>query len=328
MGRPGRAGSGAGSCRVHGGGTPTALEADDLRRILREVKAVLPLANDCEITVEGRLSNFGPDKMEACFDGGANRFSLGVQSFNTAIRQSMGRVSTREELIAQLERLMSYNQAAVIVDLIYGFPRQTMELWLEDIAVAQSLYLDGADCYQLNVYRQTPLGKAIEAGKMPAGADIPMQSAMFAAGVAAMQNAFYRRLSVSHWARTSRERNLYNLYVKGRAHCLAFLDRERVEPSGDISTSTGLITGRGRNRFTPDTSPWPCWPDPRRTPGFSGPLPRAWSRAGLICPVWKRNTACRWPASGNPCSTSGAGRDWWKEEARSWRSRWPGSSGR
>lgn len=205
-----------------GGGTPTALEADDLRRILREVKAVLPLANDCEITVEGRLSNFGPDKMEACFDGGANRFSLGVQSFNTAIRQSMGRVSTREELIAQLERLMSYNQAAVIVDLIYGFPRQTMELWLEDIAVAQSLYLDGADCYQLNVYRQTPLGKAIEAGKMPAGADIPMQSAMFAAGVAAMQNAFYRRLSVSHWARTSRERNLYNLYVKGRAHCLAF----------------------------------------------------------------------------------------------------------
>lgn len=47
--------------------------------ILKEVRAV-PLANDCEITVEGRLSNFGPDKMEACFEGGANRFSLGVQS--------------------------------------------------------------------------------------------------------------------------------------------------------------------------------------------------------------------------------------------------------
>ena len=36
-----------------GGGTPTALQADDLRRILKEVRAVLPLANDCEITVEG-----------------------------------------------------------------------------------------------------------------------------------------------------------------------------------------------------------------------------------------------------------------------------------
>ena len=205
-----------------GGGTPTALQADDLRRILKEVRAVLPLANDCEITVEGRLSNFGPDKMEACFEGGANRFSLGVQSFDTEIRQAMGRVSDRDTLIRQLQLLQSYDQAAVIVDLIYGFPMQTMDRWLSDIATAQSLKLDGADCYQLNVYRNTPLAKAIESGRLPAGADVPMQSAMFAAGVKAMQKGFYRRLSISHWARTSRERNLYNLYVKGRAHCLAF----------------------------------------------------------------------------------------------------------
>lgn len=156
-----------------GGGTPTALQADDLRRILKEVRAVLPLANDCEITVEGRLSNFGPDKMEACFEGGANRFSLGVQSFDTEIRQAMGRVSDRDTLIRQLQLLQSYDQAAVIVDLIYGFPMQTMERWLADIATAQSLKLDGADCYQLNVYRNTPLAKAIESGRLPAGRTSP-----------------------------------------------------------------------------------------------------------------------------------------------------------
>ena len=129
-----------------GGGTPTALEADDIRRILNEARAVLPLANDCEITVEGRLSNFGPDKMEACFEGGANRFSFGVQSFDTDIRRAMGRVSDRETLIRQLELVQSYDQAAVIVDLIYGFPMQTMERWQEDIATAQSRRLDGAGC--------------------------------------------------------------------------------------------------------------------------------------------------------------------------------------
>lgn len=205
-----------------GGGTPTALEAEDLRRILQAVRDKLPLANDCEITVEGRLSHFGPDKIEACLEGGANRFSLGVQSFNTEIRQAMGRLAPREEAIERLQTLQAYNQAAVIVDLIYGFPMQTMERWLDDIATTHSLRLDGADCYQLNVYKHSPLGKAIEAGKLPAGADIPRQSAMFAAGVAAMEGAFYRRLSVSHWGRTPRERNLYNQYVKGRAHCLAF----------------------------------------------------------------------------------------------------------
>lgn len=205
-----------------GGGTPTELEAADLRRLLQAVRARLPLANDCEITIEGRLSHFDARKMEACLEGGANRFSLGVQSFHSDIRRSMGRLGTREEMIRGLEQLMSYDQAAVIVDLIYGFPNQTMERWLEDIAVAQSLKLDGADCYQLNVYRQTPLGKAIERGDLPPAADIPQQSAMFAAAVEAMSRAFYRRLSMSHWARTPRERNLYNLYVKGAAHCLAF----------------------------------------------------------------------------------------------------------
>ena len=66
-----------------GGGTPTALEASDIVRLIRAVKKNLPLANDCEITFEGRLSNFGPDRMEACMEGGTNRFSLGVQTFDT-----------------------------------------------------------------------------------------------------------------------------------------------------------------------------------------------------------------------------------------------------
>lgn len=86
-----------------GGGTPTALEASDIVRLIRAVKKNLPLANDCEITFEGRLSNFGPDRMEACMEGGTNRFSLGVQTFDTKIRQAVGRRSTKEELVRQLE---------------------------------------------------------------------------------------------------------------------------------------------------------------------------------------------------------------------------------
>lgn len=205
-----------------GGGTPTALEAEDLRRILREVRARLPLANDCEITVEGRLTNFDERKMEACFEGGANRFSLGVQSFNTKIRQAMGRLCPREDLLRRIETLQGYGQAAVVADLIYGFPLQDMESWLDDIATARAIGLDGADCYQLNTYRGTPLARAIDNGTLPAGADVPGRARMFAAGVEAMRAAFWRRLSISHWARTTRERNLYNQYVKGRAHCLAF----------------------------------------------------------------------------------------------------------
>ncbi len=191
-----------------GGGTPTALEASDIERVIKAVRRYLPLANDCEITYEGRLSGFGTDKMEAAlagganrfslgvqsFDtkirqavgrrsdketyegrlsgfgtdkmeaalaGGANRFSLGVQSFDTKIRQAVGRRSDKETLIRQLEKLMSYDQAAIVIDLIYGFPFQTLETWKEDLRIGRELNLDGIDCYQLRVFEKSPLYKTV-----------------------------------------------------------------------------------------------------------------------------------------------------------------------
>ncbi len=149
-----------------GGGTPTALEIEDISRILKEVRKVLPLANDCEITMEGRISNMTKEKVEAYLEGGVNRFSLGVQSFNTDLRRSMGRRSDREAIVNAINLIKSYNQAAVVLDLIYGFPNQTMDIWVDDIKMAQSMEIDGFDCYQLNVFPNTPLGKRIADGSM------------------------------------------------------------------------------------------------------------------------------------------------------------------
>lgn len=205
-----------------GGGTPTALEPGDLKRLLRAVRSSLPLANDCEITVEGRTSNLSKERIEAALEGGANRFSLGVQSFDTGIRRSMGRRSSREELAETIKLLQSYEQAVVVVDLIYGLPEQDMETWLEDLRVARSLNLDGLDCYQLGVHKDSLLAKAIASGKMAPAAESAQQGGMFAASVRDLEGAFYRRLSLSHWGRTPRERNLYNIYTKSGADCLGF----------------------------------------------------------------------------------------------------------
>lgn len=205
-----------------GGGTPTALRADDLRRILLAVHETLPLANDCEITVEGRIRNFGPEKMEACLEGGANRFSIGVQTFDTALRQSMRRMAAREEVIEGLNRLVAYDRAAVVIDLIYGFPGQTMDMWEDDLNTLLALGIDGADLYQLKTLPETPLARAVEKGRLPVPADRPDRARMYARGVAVMAAAMYRHLTVNHWGRTSRERNLYNHMVKGPADCLAF----------------------------------------------------------------------------------------------------------
>lgn len=205
-----------------GGGTPTALEAADLGRVVRAVREALPLANDCEVTVEGRIHNFGPEKMEACLDAGANRFSIGVQTFDTGLRRSMGRIADREEILGSLRRLIAYGQAAVVIDLIYGFPGQDMALWQRDLETVMELELDGVDLYQLNTFTNTPLHRAVEKGELPRPADTSVQGRMYAEGSRVLDEARWRRLSSSHWGRTSRERNIYNHMVKGPAYCLGF----------------------------------------------------------------------------------------------------------
>ena len=147
-----------------GGGTPTAFSPDDIRLVMGAVKKYLPLANDCEITLEGRIHNFSDAKMDAAIESGVNRFSLGVQTFNTQIRQSVMRVDDRDTIIRRLDKLCSYNNASVVCDMIYGFPGQTMEVWEDDLKTAASLHLDGVDCYQLNVFEKSPLARYIANG--------------------------------------------------------------------------------------------------------------------------------------------------------------------
>ena len=205
-----------------GGGTPTVLRPRDIARLLETLRTNLPLANDCEITVEGRIHNMSGAMIEACLKGGANRFSIGVQSFDTDIRRSIGRFSSKEEVCRSLEALAAYNQAAIIIDLIYGLPGQTMQHWEQDIAVFLDLPLDGVDLYQLNIFPGSALAKGIEGGRLSAAATLAEQGGFFARGVNLMQNARCRRLSMSHWGRTSRERNLYNPMPKSRVDCLHY----------------------------------------------------------------------------------------------------------
>lgn len=205
-----------------GGGTPTALRARELGRLLTALRSTLPLANDCEITVEGRVHHFGPDKIEACLEAGANRFSIGVQTFDTTLRQRLGRIADQEAVRRRLEQLAAYNQAAVIIDLIYGLPGQTPKDWEEDIRIFLDLPLDGVDLYQLNIFPGSALARAVAEGRVPATAPLAEQGVFFERGLALMRGARCRRLSLSHWGRTARERNLYNPLVKRRADCLHY----------------------------------------------------------------------------------------------------------
>ncbi|HFD6316426.1 TPA: heme anaerobic degradation radical SAM methyltransferase ChuW/HutW [Yersinia enterocolitica] len=203
-----------------GGGTPSALSAQQLHSIISQLRKSLPLAPDCEITVEGRIFNFDDERIDACLEAGANRFSVGVQTFNTRIRQRMGRKASRDEAIHFLTNLASRDRAAVVCDLMFGLPHQTPETWQEDLAIVRQLPLDGVDLYALNLLPTTTLAKSVENNRIELPT-LAQQCDFYCSGAESLAQAGWHQLSNSHWARTTRERNLYNLLIKQGADCLA-----------------------------------------------------------------------------------------------------------
>ena len=205
-----------------GGGTPTDLQAGELEKLIRTLRRELPLTDDCEITVEGRLYDFTDEKVCAALEAGANRFSFGVQSFDTKIRRRMGRVLSREDLIQRLNRVVELGDpfhAAVVIDLIYGLPGQGETEWIDSIDCgAKETGIHGLDLYQINLLPATPLMQKLDA--LPPMADMKKQADLFLAGRARMMKHGFDRLSIAHWGRDARERNRYNIWNKLNVDCV------------------------------------------------------------------------------------------------------------
>lgn len=205
-----------------GGGTPTALLTEDLVRLIRACYQYLPLAEDCEFTIEGRMSHFDLEKAQACLEAGANRISIGVQTFNTAIRRRLGRKHSGDEAFEYLAKLCELD-AVIVADLMFGLPNQTDEVWQNDIARATELPLSGLDTYAFNLYPMLPINRMIEKGAFPTPPSFDIQADQYAYTVETLLEKGWEQVSNSHFAYPGRgERNRYNTLIKSDISCLAF----------------------------------------------------------------------------------------------------------
>ena len=160
------------------------MDAEDLKRLIEAVCRLFPLANDCEITVEGRVADFRRRKDAGLRGRRCKPFfhrcpKLSIPRY----RQDVGRIADRTEVLKMLATLTDLDNGAAIIDLIYGLPGQTMAVWEDDLrTLIEETKLDGSDLYQLNVFKGSLLSRAVNKGKLPPPADIPTQAEMFFKG--------------------------------------------------------------------------------------------------------------------------------------------------
>ncbi|MRD46053.1 oxygen-independent coproporphyrinogen III oxidase-like protein [Caenimonas koreensis DSM 17982] len=141
-----------------GGGTPSLFSPQSIDRLLGDVRARLKLAPDCEITMEANPGTFEKDRFRAFRSAGVTRLSVGVQSFNDAHLQALGRVHDRAQAIAALEEAAA-SFDTFNLDLMYALPGQTMQDLEADLAQALALAPPHLSVYHLTIEPNTYFAK-------------------------------------------------------------------------------------------------------------------------------------------------------------------------
>ncbi|WP_434676602.1 radical SAM family heme chaperone HemW [Pseudomonas sp. D3-10] len=138
-----------------GGGTPSLFSAQALGRLLRGVEARIPFAPDIEITLEANPGTFEQEKFVAYRALGINRLSIGIQSFQQAKLQALGRIHNGDEAVraAGMARQAGFDNFNL--DLMHGLPDQSLEDALSDLRQAIALKPTHLSWYQLTLEPNT-----------------------------------------------------------------------------------------------------------------------------------------------------------------------------
>jgi len=141
-----------------GGGTPSLFSPQAIDQLLAGIRARLKLAADAEITLEANPGTFETNRFKAFRAAGVTRLSVGVQSFNDAYLQTLGRVHNREQALAALEEA-ALNFDTFNLDLMYALPGQTMDELRTDVATALSFAPPHLSIYHLTIEPNTYFAK-------------------------------------------------------------------------------------------------------------------------------------------------------------------------
>lgn len=147
-----------------GGGTPSILAPKEIERICNAVKENFILSNTVEWTIEANPGTITEEKVKAMLDGGINRISVGVQSFNDAELKAAGRIHTAEEAYNTVIMLKKAGFNNISIDLMESLPLQTSESFKNSLERAVSLPINHISVYSLIIEDGTPIKKKYEDG--------------------------------------------------------------------------------------------------------------------------------------------------------------------
>ncbi|MGT2737685.1 radical SAM family heme chaperone HemW [Streptococcus orisratti] len=219
-----------------GGGTPTAISAEQLDYLLSHLTKNLDLSQLEEFTIEANPGDLTSDKIAVLEKSAVNRISLGVQTFNDKQLKRIGRSHNEAQIYESIDSLKGAGFDNISIDLIYALPGQTMADVKENVAKAIALDIPHLSLYSLILEHHTVFMNKMRRGKLNLPTE-DLEADMFDYIIAKLESHGFEHYEISNFTKPGRESR----------HNLMYWDN--AEYYGVGAGASGYIDGvRYRNR--------------------------------------------------------------------------------
>lgn len=187
-----------------GGGTPSILPAPLLTRLLNGLRQHYIIPEGVEFTSEANPGTLTEEWLAAALAGGVNRLSMGMQAAQADLLMTLGRIHTQQDVADSVRLAREMGVRNLSLDLMFGLPGQTPEMWRASIDAALSLSPEHMSCYGLIPEDGTPLKRDLDAGRLTLP-DEEAERQMYDDTLSILAAQGYQQYEISNFAKPGRE---------------------------------------------------------------------------------------------------------------------------
>ncbi|MBL4969440.1 radical SAM family heme chaperone HemW [Bacillus halotolerans] len=188
-----------------GGGTPTSLSEDQLKKLMDMVSRVLKPSDTLkEFAVEANPDDLSAEKLKILKEAGVNRLSFGVQTFEDDLLEKIGRVHKQKDVFASFERAREIGFENISLDLMFGLPGQTLKHLDHSLKTALSLNAEHYSVYSLIVEPKTVFYNLMQKGRLHLPAQ-EQEAEMYETVMSRMEAAGIHQYEISNFAKQGME---------------------------------------------------------------------------------------------------------------------------
>ncbi|CUS37180.1 putative Oxygen-independent coproporphyrinogen III oxidase [Candidatus Nitrospira nitrosa] len=234
-----------------GGGTPTALPADQLVALLKLIRTTWPTSPTVEVTVEAHPSSVTREGLTILAEAGFTRISFGAESMREQDFVPIGRHGQVRDTATAVQAAREAGFVNVNLDLIYGLPGQSLQDWQRTLELILSLDPSHISCYALTIEEGTKLAQDIARQRVPP-IDEQLQLDMEASTEQVLAQAGFVRYEISNYAKPARRCRHNLLYWTGGEYlglgpsAQSYLDEARF---GNVADLDRYLTSLSEHRL-------------------------------------------------------------------------------